>query len=138
MKKRSKSKEAKFFCESCGSEVPRNSKTCPTCGKFFASVRCPQCGRIGSNEDFKNGCPTCGYAVNPDSGMAHGSNGIFGSANGRNADAGRYGSRGLLGLSRNKAGQAGGGYVESSLPWWVYMISIMILIVLVIGLYSCL
>ena len=67
MKKRSKSKEAKFFCESCGSEVPRNSKTCPVCGKFFASVRCPQCGRIGDNDDFKNGCPTCGYAINPDS-----------------------------------------------------------------------
>ena len=72
MKKRNKSKEAKFFCESCGSEVPRNSRTCPTCGKFFASVRCPQCGRIGSNDDFKNGCPTCGYAVNPDTGMGHG------------------------------------------------------------------
>ena len=25
-------------CESCGAEVPRNSKTCPICGKFFASV----------------------------------------------------------------------------------------------------
>ena len=71
MKKKSKSKEAKFFCESCGSEVPRNSKTCPMCGKFFASVRCPQCGRIGSNDDFKNGCPTCGYAVNPDDGFGH-------------------------------------------------------------------
>ena len=63
---KNKKKEAKFFCESCGSEVPRNSKTCPQCGKFFASVRCPQCGRTGSNEDFINGCPTCGYAVNPD------------------------------------------------------------------------
>lgn len=138
MKKRSKSKEAKFFCESCGSEVPRNSKTCPTCGKFFASVRCPQCGRIGSNEDFKNGCPTCGYAVNPDDGFGHGSASGFmgaGAARGRN---GRYGSRSLLGLGRTKSSAASGSYVESSLPWWVYLVSILILVVLVIGLYSCL
>ena len=137
MKKRSKSKEAKFFCESCGSEVPRNSKTCPTCGKFFASVRCPQCGRIGTNEDFKNGCPTCGYAVNPDDGFGHGSgSGLFGSGNGKNA--GRYGSRNLLGLNQKNSGRKSSGYVESSLPWWVYLVSILILVALVIGLYSCL
>jgi RNA polymerase subunit RPABC4/transcription elongation factor Spt4 len=128
MKKKSKSKEAKFFCESCGSEVPRNSKTCPVCGKFFASVRCPQCGRIGSNDDFKNGCPTCGYAVNPDDGFSRrGSAPIYG----------QYGSNSLLGLKKNK-GSGKSGYVESSLPWWIYMISIMILLALVIGLYSCL
>ncbi len=137
MRKR-KSKEAKFFCESCGSEVPRNSKTCPTCGKFFASVRCPQCGRIGSNEDFKNGCPTCGYAVNPDDDFGHGNySGLFGSGNNRGKIKGKYGSRSLLGLSGKRSGSSG-GYVESSLPWWVYLVSIMILIILVIGLYSCL
>ena len=128
MKKKSKSKEAKFFCESCGSEVPRNSKVCPTCGKFFASVRCPQCGRIGSNEDFKNGCPTCGYAVNPDSELGRGNFGM--PANG-------YGVNGLLGLGRRNSA-ARGGYVESSLPWWVYLVSILILLALVAGLYSCL
>ena len=137
MKKR-KSKEAKFFCESCGSEVPRNSKTCPTCGKFFASVRCPQCGRIGSNEDFKNGCPTCGYAVNPDDGFGHGSSaGLFGAAGHRNSN-GRYGSRSMLGLGRKSSDRAASGYVESSLPFWVYLVSILILVALVIGLYSCL
>ena len=138
MKKR-KSKEAKFFCESCGSEVPRNSKTCPNCGKFFASVRCPQCGRIGSNEDFKNGCPTCGYAVNPDDGFGHGNyGGLFGNGNNRGKIKGKYGSRSLLGLGGKKSGNTGSGYVESSLPWWVYLVSILILIILVIGLYSCL
>ena len=136
--KKKKSKEAKFFCESCGSEVPRNSRTCPTCGKFFASVRCPQCGRIGSNEDFKNGCPTCGYAVNPDDGFGHASSsGFMSSAAGRGTKN-RYGSRSLLGLGKNKAGRKSGDYVESSLPWWVYFVSIVILIILVIGLYSCL
>lgn len=139
MKKRSKSKEAKFFCESCGSEVPRNSKVCPTCGKFFASVRCPQCGRIGSNEDFKNGCPTCGYAVNPDDALRHGNSavGLFGSTR-RNSSNGKYGARGLLGLGNRKRAGTNGTYVESSLPFWIYLVSIMILAALVVGLYSCL
>ena len=139
MKRRSKSKEAKFFCESCGSEVPRNSKVCPTCGKFFASVRCPQCGRIGTNEDFKNGCPTCGYAVNPDSELARGNfgmPGVFGK--GKNKRASRYGVNGLLGLSGRKNAVSGGGYVESGLPVWVYVVSLLILAGLCVGLYSCL
>ena len=138
MKKKSKSKEAKFFCESCGSEVPRNSRTCPTCGKFFASVRCPQCGRIGSNDDFKNGCPTCGYAVNPDAGMGHGSSAaeLFGSG-GNDSSRGTFGTRSLLGLNK-KSGRNKNDYVESRLPWWVYLVSILILLALVAGLYSCL
>lgn len=138
MKKKSKSKEAKFFCESCGSEVPRSSKTCPVCGKFFASVRCPQCGRIGSNDDFKNGCPTCGYAVNPDDGFGHSGGAVFGNGLSRNGRNSGYGSRGLLGLARNKSGKNNGEYVESSLPFWVYLVSIVILGCLVVGLYSCL
>ena len=135
--KKKKSKEAKFFCESCGSEVPRNSKVCPTCGKFFASVRCPQCGRIGSNEDFKNGCPTCGYAVNPDSDFAHGSYGFAGMAGGKKKGRNRYGARGMLGLGRSSVA-AGSGYVESGLPVWVYIVCLVILAVLIGGLYSCL
>ena len=136
MKKKSKSKEAKFFCESCGSEVPRNSRVCPTCGKFFASVRCPQCGRIGSNDDFKNGCPTCGYAVNPDTGMA-GSGGYAGGFGTSNSGSGKYGVRGFLGLGKKSKANRG-GYVESGLPVWVYVVCLGILGVLVVGLYSCL
>ena len=136
MKKKSKSKEAKFFCESCGSEVPRNSKTCPTCGKFFASVRCPQCGRIGTNDDFKNGCPTCGYAVNPDSmyGGSHG--GIPGVA----ATGGRFGIAGGRGSAGRLFGRSFGssGYSDSSLPFWVYAVSLVVLGALVVCLYSCL
>ena len=56
-------KKAKFFCESCGAEVPHNSRVCVNCGKFFASVRCPNCGKTGSSSTFINGCPDCGYAV---------------------------------------------------------------------------
>lgn len=58
-----KNSKAKFFCENCGSEVPEDAKVCKKCGKFFISVRCPQCGMTGSNKDFEKGCPGCGYAV---------------------------------------------------------------------------
>jgi len=58
-----KNKKAKFFCENCGSEVPENARLCKKCGKFFISVRCPNCGKTGNSSDFKNGCPSCGYAV---------------------------------------------------------------------------
>lgn len=135
--KKKKSKEAKFFCESCGSEVPRNSKTCPNCGKFFASVRCPQCGRIGSNEEFTNGCPTCGYAVNPDDGFGRNGSSASGLLGNSTKNKTGYGVKGLLGLSK-KTGNNKSGYVESSLPWWVYIVSILILLALVAGLYSCL
>ncbi|QTQ11831.1 zinc ribbon domain-containing protein [Treponema parvum] len=57
-----KGKEAKFFCENCGAEVPQDAKFCRTCGRFFTSVRCPACGFIGVANVFTNGCPKCGYA----------------------------------------------------------------------------
>ena len=131
-----KSKEAKFFCESCGSEVPRNSKVCPTCGKFFASVRCPQCGATGTNDDFRDGCPRCGYAINPD-----------------NLNSGHSGAKNFSGSDNNKKNKkskqeidwsifhskkSSAGYAESGLPIWVYVSSVFVLIILVIGLYSCL
>ena len=50
-------KKAKYFCEGCGSEVASNAKFCPKCGKFFAAVRCPNCGHIGTVKDFLHGCP---------------------------------------------------------------------------------
>ncbi|MBO4404269.1 MAG: zinc ribbon domain-containing protein [Treponema sp.] len=56
-------KSAKFFCEHCGSEVKANARFCPKCGKFFAAVRCPECGKLGSVSTFKQGCPRCHYAM---------------------------------------------------------------------------
>ena len=58
-----KSRTAKFFCENCGAEVARNAKLCRHCGRFFSSVRCPQCGKTGTPEEFSKGCPDCGYTV---------------------------------------------------------------------------
>ena len=56
-------KRAKYFCEGCGSEVAPNAKFCPKCGRFFAAVRCPNCGHIGTVRNFLKGCPACHYAV---------------------------------------------------------------------------
>jgi predicted RNA-binding Zn-ribbon protein involved in translation (DUF1610 family) len=53
----------RFFCEDCGAEVKRDSKTCPRCGKFFASIKCPACGFVGEEILFKSGCPACGYSA---------------------------------------------------------------------------
>jgi predicted RNA-binding Zn-ribbon protein involved in translation (DUF1610 family) len=55
-------KSPRFFCENCGAEVDRNTKTCPRCGRYFASVRCPACGFTGAEGLFAGGCPVCGYS----------------------------------------------------------------------------
>ena len=59
-------KQPKFFCENCNAEVRRDAVICPHCGRFFASVRCPACGFTGIHKEFKDGCPSCGYAFTPD------------------------------------------------------------------------
>lgn len=121
--------EAKFFCENCGSEVPRKSRFCPVCGKYFASVRCPKCGHTGASEDFKKGCPECGYAVNSNVSLAQNkdSDDLFENYN-------ESKNKIILNKSNksNKSGQDG------SLPVWIYITSILVLIILIICLYSCL
>lgn len=54
--------QARFFCEYCDYEVDFEAKICPHCGHFFASVRCPVCGKTGDLKQFMYGCPACGYA----------------------------------------------------------------------------
>ena len=129
MMKINRFKKAKFFCEFCGNEVHQNDKVCQYCGKFFASVRCPKCGKVGRTEEFTHGCPNCGYAVRP-------SNGKKGS----------FGIRNLLGLGSNKGGFDGLNHRDANgsknydggLPVWMYILVIAVLVALVIGLYSCL
>lgn len=118
--------EAKFFCENCGSEVPRKSRFCPVCGKFFASVRCPKCGHTGASEDFRKGCPECGYAVNSNVSLAQNkdSDDLFENHN--------ESKNKIIQNKSNKSGQ------EGSLPVWIYITSILVLIILIICLYSCL
>ena len=132
-----KSKEAKFFCESCGSEVPRNSKVCPSCGKFFASVRCPKCSATGSNDDFKNGCPRCGYAINPES-LLSGHSGAIKLNNSGFGNGKKSKSKIELDWSIFNKRKSGAGYAESGLPVWVYISSVFVLLILMVCLYSCL
>lgn len=121
-------KKAKFFCEFCGKEVHQNDKVCQYCGKFFASVRCPRCGKVGRTDEFTHGCPACGYAVRP-AGKRKGS----------------YGARGFLGLGSSSKSpfdklrdhNSPKNY-DGSLPIWMYILVVAVLIACVIGLYSCL
>jgi len=55
----------RFFCDQCGTEVPRNTVRCPSCGRFFTAVQCPRCHFHGEEQDFAGGCPKCGYMRPP-------------------------------------------------------------------------
>jgi RNA polymerase subunit RPABC4/transcription elongation factor Spt4 len=58
-------KKPRFFCDNCGYEVGADVKTCPYCGRYFASIRCPACDYSGPDKMFQNGCPMCGYSSAP-------------------------------------------------------------------------
>lgn len=128
MMKINRFKKARFFCEFCGKEVHQNDKVCQYCGKFFASVRCPRCGKVGRTEEFTHGCPACGYAVRPNSGKKS-----------------SFGIKNLLGLGSSKTGSfdnlsnhTTSKNYDGSLPIWMYILVIAVLAALVVGLYSCL
>lgn len=120
-----KANAAKFFCENCGSEVPENAKLCKKCGKFFISVRCPNCGKSGTSKQFKNGCPECGYAVgkNKNAGVKTYNNAV--ALNQIFASAGRGGRS--FGKQRH----------DSSLPLWIYVVTCLMLAGVMIAVYSC-
>ena len=58
-------KNPRFFCDNCNTEVYGHTKSCPGCGRFFASVRCPSCDFAGEEKAFTRGCPVCGYSSPP-------------------------------------------------------------------------
>ena len=59
------SKGPRFFCDNCSAEVGHSAKSCPNCGRFFESVRCPSCNFVGDENTFAKGCPVCGYSTSP-------------------------------------------------------------------------
>ena len=130
-------KEAKFFCQCCGSEVPRKAKFCPKCGKFFASVLCPNCGHTGKTEDFINGCPECGYAVGKENKNGYSNlsadkkSGLTTTRNIKIKKNRRY-----LPLEKNKSKRTSAA--DSALPAWIYLVCLTLLAGLVTLLYSCL
>jgi ssDNA-binding Zn-finger/Zn-ribbon topoisomerase 1 len=111
------SKKPRFFCDNCGAEVLMSAKSCPQCGRFFASVRCPKCGFTGKDEDFVRGCPACGYSA---------ASGITPSKTG--------GSR-----KRNVqwAGEHA-GETAGTLPIWIYLFAALIFICVLTLLYNLL
>ena len=90
-------KSPRFFCDNCGAEVGHNVRSCPRCGRFFASVRCPACGFSGEDKLFSGGCPVCGYS----------------------APQGRRKRQKLQNLKRSTLSAA------ASLPGWVYILSLL-------------
>lgn len=131
MKKNKNLNEAKFYCESCGSEVNKNARFCSKCGKFFSSVRCPKCGRTGKTEEFKHGCPDCGYAVSSGNGnfTNHNQN-----QNSNISQAYSIKNNYIFNriLNRNKNNN-----LDSGLPLWIYIICIVLLVILIFCFYSC-
>ena len=54
-------KGKQFFCEHCGHRVALDADRCPSCGRLFEAVKCPECAFFGKPELFSDGCPSCGY-----------------------------------------------------------------------------
>jgi predicted RNA-binding Zn-ribbon protein involved in translation (DUF1610 family) len=104
-------KSPRFFCENCGAEVDRDTKTCPRCGRFFASIRCPACGFTGAEGLFAGGCPVCGYS-SPDAVTA----GARGSA--------KPSWPGGENFPRGKPPRIAAG----ALPVWVYILTVFFLL----------
>lgn len=99
--------QPRFFCESCDAEVPRDAVSCPSCGRYFASVRCPKCGFIGEEALFRGGCPICGYST------------------GKPSREKNDGSKGTL--SEKKP--------SGALPVWVYILTALVFLGVIIALY---
>ena len=101
-------KKPRFFCEHCNAEVKRDARFCNRCGHFFASVKCPACGKVGSSSIFENGCPVCGYAVGSSSD----------SNNSKNIN---------LTTKKKQTIQK-----DESLPFWIYAITFSFLVIVFI------
>ncbi|MDR2193419.1 MAG: zinc ribbon domain-containing protein [Treponema sp.] len=62
-KEEKEEKHIRFFCDKCSFEVPQDAIACPNCKCSFSSVKCPACGFTGRAELFGSGCPVCGYSM---------------------------------------------------------------------------
>ncbi len=121
---------AKFFCESCGEEVPQNARFCTHCGRFFSSVRCPVCGETGNPNKFSDGCPTCGYAFEPDKKVS--------APHHREKKASRRTrNRFLHELSAHTARRNGRARAraDESLPAWLYAFTACVFCVVLVGIF---
>ena len=118
------SKQPRFFCDFCGTEVKRNDRICPNCGKFFSAVRCPNCGLTGQAALFVKGCPSCGYSVLPRSEE---------SGDGSSNKKKRHKKLRLRRDTEDKSGKAGAA--GDPLPFWVYLAVIVLFVAVVVGIF---
>lgn len=123
-------KNARFFCENCQTEVKGNARFCGHCGRFFAAVKCPSCGKTGASHTFKNGCPQCGYAVGSSNSSSTEKSNSF--SNDKNSSSKKSSNNGfslskLFGNSNSKREKI---YSEDSLPLWIYLVAVIFLIVI--------
>lgn len=123
-------KEAKFFCENCGEEVAQNARFCKKCGRFFSSVRCPKCGKVGSAHAFAKGCPQCGYAEKPTK-----------SSSKKEKNEAVSFSKNHFFFHKPKSNVVNStkkrSYNSSSLPVWIYGITFGLLVVMIILFMRC-
>lgn len=131
---KTKKQHAKFFCENCGAEVSENARVCRYCGRFFSSVRCPQCGASGPASMFDKGCPRCGYAMNDTQTISY------------TAPDGNEMRKHLSSSEKRKLKAAFGAYRsknpsaapgDNSLPAWIYIITACILAAVLAAVFSC-
>ncbi len=50
-----------FYCAKCGTQVDKGAKVCHACNSLLASIKCPNCGFVGTEKNFTNGCPECQF-----------------------------------------------------------------------------
>lgn len=118
-------KKAKFFCENCNSEVAANARFCPKCGKFFAAVRCPECGHVGSHRDFKTGCPKCHYTFKDHKGL------INADGTSRKPKLSKQSKKSLreaFAAYNSNSGASSGSHYRDGAPAWLFFGSIAVLI----------
>ena len=127
-------KTAKFFCENCQTEVKGNARFCGHCGRFFAAVKCPACGKTGSSHAFAKGCPNCGYAVGSEKSTSLDAHSNSTSEKGKNKKANskkNIFNNFFSNRNSNQNDNSTKKYSEDSLPLWIYLVAILFLVVII-------
>ena len=125
-------KNARFFCENCQTEVKGNARFCGHCGRFFAAVKCPACGKTGASHTFKNGCPQCGYAVGSSNSTSTEKSNSFLTDTKSSSKKSKSKSFDIKNLFSNSNQRQEKNYSEDSLPLWIYLVAIIFLVVILI------
>jgi len=101
-----KEKAPRFYCDYCGTEVSGKVEKCPSCGRYFSSIKCPKCGFSGREELFTDGCPVCFYA----------------KGSGGKRPSGRQDSSG------RQAGRGAKTPPDSGIESWIYIVAASLLV----------